>query len=79
MAYTLENISFSFTGPKRCIPIERMRETNQAVQLEPHLIPTTPEAVRMYEERGGRLNTDPSIGYSVLTRILPWGVAGPPL
>ena len=63
MATTLENNSFSFTGPKACIPIEKMRETNQAVRLEPHLIPTTPEAVRMYEERGGRLNTDPSIGY----------------
>lgn len=45
MAYTLENISFSFTGPKGCIPIKKMRETNQAVQLEPHLIPTTPEDV----------------------------------
>ena len=40
-----------------------MRERNWAVQLEPHLIPTTPDAVRMYEERGGRMNTDPSIGY----------------
>ena len=40
-----------------------MRETNQAAQLEPYLIPTTSEAVRMYEERGGRLNTDPSVGY----------------
>lgn len=37
-----------------------MRETNHAVRLEPHLIPTTAKAVRMYEERGGRLNTDPS-------------------
>ena len=52
MAYTLEKISFSFTGPKGCIPIEKMRETNHAVRLEPHLIPTTAEAVRMYEERG---------------------------
>jgi len=67
MAYTLENISFSFTGPKGCIPFEKMRETNQAVPLEPHLIPTTPEAVRMYEERGGRLNTDPSIGYGPIS------------
>ena len=63
MAYTLEKISFSFTGPKGCIPIEKMRETYHAVRLEPHLIPTTAEAVRVYEERGGRLNTDPSIGY----------------
>lgn len=54
---------FSLTGPKGCIPIDKMTETNQAVQLEPHLIPTTAEVVRMYEERGGRLNTDPSIGY----------------
>lgn len=37
-------------------------ETNMAVQLEPHEIPTTAEVVQMYEERGGRLNRDPSIG-----------------
>ena len=35
--------------------------------LEPHLIPTTLEVVRMYEEQGGRLNTDPTIGYDPLT------------
>ena len=63
MTYTLEKNSFSFTGLKGCIPIEKMTETNHGVRLEPHLIPTTAEAVRMYEERGGRLNTDPSIGY----------------
>lgn len=40
-----------------------MTETNQAVQLAPHLIPSTAEVVRMYEERGGRLNADPSVGY----------------
>ena len=62
MYAAIENKSSLFTGPKGCIPIEKMSETNQAVRLEPHLIPTTPEAVRMYEERGGRLNTDPSIG-----------------
>ena len=39
-----------------------MTETNMAVQLEPHKIPTTAEVVQMYEERGGRLNRDPSIG-----------------
>ncbi|XP_073245404.1 uncharacterized protein [Porites lutea] len=49
-------------GPKRCILIEKMTETNMAVQLEPHEIPTTAEVVQMYEERGGSLNRDPSIG-----------------
>lgn len=40
-----------------------MTETNMAVQLEPHEIPTTAaEVVQMYEERGGSLNRDPSIG-----------------
>ena len=39
-----------------------MTETNMAVQLEPHEIPTTAEVVQMYEERGGRLSRDPSIG-----------------
>lgn len=58
-----KKLYFSFSGPKGCIPIEKMRETNQAVRLQAHLIPTTSEAVRMYEERVGRLNTDPNIGY----------------
>ena len=53
---------FSLTGPKGCIPIEKMTETNMAVQLEPHEIPTTAEVVQMYEERGGSCNRDPSIG-----------------
>ena len=39
-----------------------MTETNMAVQLEPHEIPTTAEVVQMYEERGGSLDRDPSIG-----------------
>ena len=39
-----------------------MTETNMAVQLEPHEIPTTAALVQMYEERGGSLNRDPSIG-----------------
>ena len=58
-----KKLYFSFTGPKGCIPIEKMRETNQAVRLQAHLMPTTSEAVQMYEEQGGRLNTDPNIGY----------------
>ena len=45
-----------------------MTETNRAVQLDPHLVPTTTEVVQMYEERGGRLNTDPSIGYDPIAR-----------
>ena len=61
--YEYVNFIFSFAGPKGCIPIEKMTETNMAVQLDPHLIPTTAEVVQMYEEWGGRLNTDPSIGY----------------
>ena len=29
------NFIFSFAGPKGCIPIEKMTETNMAVQLDP--------------------------------------------
>jgi len=61
--YEYINFIFSFAGLKGCTPIEKMTEANMAVQLDPHLIPTTAEVVQMYEERGGRLNTDPSIGY----------------
>ena len=39
-----------------------MTETNQAVQVPAHLIPSTAEVVRMYEERGGRLNNHPNVG-----------------
>ena len=43
-----------------------MTETNMAVQLVLHEIPTTAEVVQMYEERGGRLNRDSSIGCDLI-------------
>ena len=39
-----------------------MAETNQAVHVPAHLVPSTAEVVRMYEERGGKLNNDPNVG-----------------
>ncbi|XP_020900484.1 uncharacterized protein LOC110239119 isoform X2 [Exaiptasia diaphana] len=56
-------------GPKGCVPVEKMKESNKAVCLPQHLIPTTSEVVRMYEERGGQLNTDPSIGYDPIVHF----------
>lgn len=60
-----KNVYCSFTGPEGCIPIEKKKES-QAGPLEPDLIPTTSEVVPMYEKRGGKLNTDPTIGYDPL-------------
>lgn len=39
-----------------------MTETNKAVQVPEHLIPSTAEVVKMYEERGGKLNNNPNVG-----------------
>jgi len=49
--------------------MEKMNETNKAVHLPHHLIPTTSELVRMYEERGGKLSTDPSVGYDPIVQF----------
>ena len=39
-------------GPQGCIPIENMIQTSRTVKLPEYLIPTTAEAVKMYEENG---------------------------
>ena len=46
-----------------------MRMTKRTVHLEEHLIPSTPEAVRMYEAQGGRLTRDSSFGIDPLISI----------
>ena len=39
-------------GPQGCIPTENMIQTSRTVKLPEYLIPTTAEAVKMYEENG---------------------------
>ncbi|KAK3741183.1 hypothetical protein QZH41_012636 [Actinostola sp. cb2023] len=55
-------------GQKGCVPMEKMNETNKAVHLPHHLIPTTSEVVRMYE-RGGKIQVfcyDPIVQFQDL-------------
>ena len=56
-------------GRNGCIPIENMRITKRTAQLEPPLIPSTPEAVRMYEECGGNLTRSAEFGFDPLMNI----------
>ena len=46
-----------------------MIETKRTVNLIEPLIPTTPEAVRMYEELGGTLTRDSRFGYDPLGAV----------
>ena len=50
-------------GPQGCIPIENMIQTSRTVRVLEYLIPTTAEAVKMYEENGGILTRDVQLGH----------------
>ena len=54
------------SGSNGCIPIQKKQETDRAAKLDEHQIPSTPEIVRMYEERGGTLTRDATIGHDPL-------------
>ena len=56
-------------GPEGCIPIENMRETKKTVDLPELLIPSVPEAVRMYESFGGNLTRNSTFGDDPLINI----------
>ena len=49
-------------GPSGCIPIENMKATKRTAVIADFLIPSTPEAVLMYEENGGRLIREGEFG-----------------
>ena len=53
-------------GPQGCTPIENMKQTSRTVKVPEYLIPTTAEAVRMYEENGGVLTRDVQFGHDPL-------------
>ena len=42
-------------GPSGCIPIENMKATKKTAVIADFLVPSTPEAVLMYEQNGGHL------------------------
>ena len=54
-----------------------MIQTSRTVKVPEYLIPTTAEAVKMYEENGGVLTRDVQFGYEenggVLTRDVQFG------
>ena len=49
-------------GPTGCVPIENMLATTRTAKAIDLLIPTTPEAVKMYENNGGVLTRNPEFG-----------------
>ena len=56
-------------GSNGCVPVQNMIDTKRTVVLDQILIPTAPEAVRMYEENGGRLTRNAEFGYDPLGAI----------
>ena len=55
-------------GPKGCAPIENMNSTIRTQHFDEGIIPTTSEAVIMYEANGGVLTTDSTFGFDPLLR-----------
>ena len=49
-------------GHSGCIPIEHMKATKRTAVIADFLIPSTPEAVLMYEQNGGCLNREGEFG-----------------
>ena len=50
-----------------CVLIENMLATTRTAKVNDPLIPTTPEAVKMYEDNGGVLPRNAEFGYDPLT------------
>ena len=48
--------------PSECIPIENMKAARRTTVIADLLIPSTPEAVLMYEQNGGRLSREGEFG-----------------
>ncbi len=53
-------------GPNGGIPIEKMEATRCTVQLDNWYVPTTEEAVLMYEAKGGHLSRSSEFGFDPL-------------
>ena len=54
------------SGPTGCVPIENMMATRQNAYVPHWLIPSTSEAIRMYEANGGRLTRNSNFGIDPL-------------
>ena len=53
-------------GSAGCVPIENMLSTTRTAKAIDPLIPTTPEALNMYQNNGGVLTRNPEFGYDPL-------------
>ena len=49
-----------------CVPIDNMLATTQTAKVNDLLIPTLPEAVKIYEDNGGVLTCNAEFGYDPL-------------
>ena len=49
-------------GSAGCVPIENMLSTTRTAKAIDPLIPTTPEALNMYQNNGGVLTRNPEFG-----------------
>ena len=56
-------------GPQGCVPVENMMASKNTAPIQEFIIPTTAEAVRMYEESGGQLNHESAFGQDPLLRF----------
>ena len=56
--------------PSGCIPIENMKAARRTTVIADLLIPSTPEAVLMYEQNGGRLSREGGFGRDPLVTRL---------
>ena len=56
-------------GASGCVPINNMNATKRTVKMFEPLVPTTSEAVRMYEESGGQLSRNFEFGFDPLGTI----------
>ena len=56
-------------GPSGCIPIKNMKATKRTAVIADFLIPSTPEAVLMYEQNIGCLNREVEFGRDPLVTL----------
>ena len=53
-------------GPNGGVPIKKMESTKRTIMLPENVLPTTQEAVMMYEAEGSRLTCSSEFGYDPL-------------
>ena len=54
-------------GANGCVPVQNMMATKRTAKLPDGFLPSTPDAVKMYEANGGRLTRDARFGIDPLS------------